>query len=495
MKPMHLPGSKPALTLFPHQVKSYDWCDVRRRIALFMEMRLGKTRVTIAWANRVGAKRILVVAPLSVLGSWRDELKMVGEPTPYTARPPHTPATHAQLIKYKWVLINYESLRTSPGILAFDWDAVVLDESTRIKNPKAQITKVFNGGTITRAIPRRRRARKPKSAINPRVKLKVPKKTERVRLEGCHTKYRALLSGLPAPEGPMDYFEQLRFLYGGMCSCRNFWAFRERYFIADAKGWYFTPRPGTREAIKTELHSKAFVMSRKEAGIGERKVYETRTVELNPALRRIYNKAEREFVVEYGTKVKETNWPMVLNLWLGRMAGGFVDTDLVSPHKLDELCELVSGELKEEQIVVWCRFNAEIDHIKKRLDALNITNRIIIGKTKDTERDAIRKAFMDGKVRIIVCQIKCAKYGIDLSAADTAIYFSNSYSLEERAQSEDRIVHPAKRVPLLYVDLVAEETVDADVIGALREKHTESKFFLQALVKNFAARIAAATRR
>lgn len=465
-------------SLFPHQVEALTWTGERNRIALFMEMRLGKTRIVIAWCNKRAARKILVVAPLTVLGSWQEELHAVGESPPTVLR---NKKSHTRTLpRTKWSLINYDLLRTSPHIVELDWDAVILDESTRIRNPKAQITKVLNGGVVKRKL----RASKTR-----------PAGMQTIKLPGCRAPFRAILSGRPAPESPMDYFEQFRFLHGGFCYVRTFWAFRDRYFQHPMFAlWEWAPKPGTRDIIKTEIRKKAYILSRKEAGIGSRKVYEKRVVVMGSELRKSYETAEREFVLDHPEleEGKTTNWPMVMSMWLGRMAGGFVDEKYVDPAKMNELMELLTGELKGEKAVVWFRFNAEVEQAYQLLKKKKIQCAVITGATPYQVRDLMRKRLRDepeGNSFVLLCQVKCARYGIDLAAADVAIYYSNSYSLEERAQSEDRIVHPKKSVPLLYIDLINENTVDEDVVKALREKHTQSAFFLQALAKNFSMRI------
>ncbi len=73
--------------------------------------------------------------------------------------------------------------------------------------------------------------------------------------------------------------------------------------------------------------------------------------------------------------------------------------------------------------------------------------------------------------------IQCGKFGLDLSAASTAIYYSNGFSHEDRAQSEDRIEHLRKREPLLFVDLVTRGSTDRTVLSLLRQKVSAGKFF------------------
>lgn len=447
-----------------------------------MEMRLGKTRVSIAWANAHGCRRNLVVCPVTVIGSWQDELKIVGEPAPYIMRDPERLHASAQ---YKWNLTNFEFVRLHPNISTMDWDAVIVDESTRIKDPKSQVGRALIGGTAKR-------------------KVRGTEEYERVAFPGCHAPHRAILSGLPAPEGPLNYFCQFQFLHGGMLNCRGYYMFRDHFFAPGPMGWDYEPTSRGRFMIKQYLHENAFVLSRKQAGLKNHKVYETRRVELPPALRRAYNKVEKEYIAEYeGRHLGDTQWAMVASTWLARMAGGFLPVqptvdlneditdspgEFVSDAKVKELVALVMTELKDQQIIVWYRFNAEIEESISALRKVGIDAAAIMGVTPYATRDQFRRMFAKGEIRIILCQIKCARYGIDLSAADTAIYFSNSYALEERAQSEDRIVHPLKTTPLLYIDLVAANTVDEAVVETLREKHADARYFLSKLIERFRGR-------
>jgi SNF2 family DNA or RNA helicase len=82
---------------------------------------------------------------------------------------------------------------------------------------------------------------------------------------------------------------------------------------------------------------------------------------------------------------------------------------------------------------------------------------------------------------VLLMQIKVAKFGIDLSAADTMIRYSMTYSYEDVSQSEDRIVHPLKKSPLHYVDLVARNTVDEDLIEVIQDKKIDAKLFMSKL--------------
>jgi SNF2 family DNA or RNA helicase len=69
-----------------------------------------------------------------------------------------------------------------------------------------------------------------------------------------------------------------------------------------------------------------------------------------------------------------------------------------------------------------------------------------------------------------VGQPRTGGYGITLTAATTVIYYSNSYDLEIRLQSEDRAHRIGQTNKVTYVDLVSPETIDEKILQALQEK-------------------------
>lgn len=440
--------------LFPHQQHALDYAADRRSIALFMEMRLGKSAVAIRWL-RAKARRVLVVGPMSVLPGWIDELVLEGfDPSrvcwltgPVKERI-HRVKTDQDLGYPTWYLINYEALlRGGKAFSELRWDGIILDESTRIRNSKARITKLLCRRFAT-----------------------VPRK--------------AILSGLPAPESPMDYFSQMVFLHGSFMGTNNFWEWRHRHFYE--AHWEWLPKKGSLQRIQASLRTLAFTLTRKEANLGGRKVYESRYVDMTPPQRQAYQEIRKNFQFA-GLRTK---WATTRMVWLARVAGGFtpgIPSERLTDAKIDELVTLLTGELKQEFVVVWFKFNAELAAVFHRLRREKISATAILGATPPPLRHARRKRFQAGEVRVLLIQIKCGQFGLDCSAASTAIYFSNSYALEERLQSEARIEHAKKQDTLLYLDLVTRRTVNEAEVRTLRSKKLTANVFTSRLIGNLIA--------
>lgn len=433
-----------------HQIRADEYCKTHPNPALFMQMRLGKTLVAIRHTQSImHPRRVmsgLVVAPLTVLEAWERELKREGEKylAAYGLNSRERGVTlemgcNHGLPERLWVLTNYEAVRASMESVTYPWDVVIVDESTKIRNPKAQIAQLMCEGF--RQVP-----------------------------------HRMILSGLPNPESAMDFFMQFKFLDGTFMGYTNFYGWRARYFEPGRFQGAWDAKPGSLEEIRNAVQRRAFMLKRHEVNIGSPKIHETRWITLPPAAMKAYKYAEKNFATEDLSAT--TNWQIVLETWLGRMAGGFnPDSTLLHTAKVEELMNLLTGELKREQVVVWFRFNKEIDLVAEKLRDKGLPFGIIRGQTPVQDRNAIIQKFRDGKLNYALVQIKCGKFGTDFSTASTAIYYSNSYSLEERLQSADRILHPTRKEPLLYIDLVAKGTVDEEVVAALTEKNVDANSF------------------
>lgn len=435
--------------LFPHQRQALTRIQDESRVALFMEMRLGKTPVIIRWAKRhlPARGRVLVVAPMSTLADWDEELRREG----YRPRD----ITHLEGLDQKkreenlagwgWYLINYEGVRVSPIVAEARWDILICDESTYLRNPKAQITKV-----MTR--------------------------------EYSHVPYRAVMSGDPAPEGEENYFSQFQFLHGSFMSFGNFWAWRNAKFKQNPfQSWDWQPRPGVRDEIKTWVHRHAVVMTRQQYGIGGRKIYERRVVEQTPEQRAAIKQLVSKFQYDY----IETNFATVRDVWLARVAGGFSpdreNPGILSQAKTTEILNLMKGELKKEPVIIWFHFNEELTHVWNALLKAGIRASGIHGAMDVERRKDVRQRFQNGEYQVLCVQIKIGRVGWNLSRASTAIYYSNSYAFEDRTQSEDRIVHPTKKQDLLYIDLITRGSLDDAVVQALRDKRLKSRAFMRQL--------------
>ena len=94
------------------------------------------------------------------------------------------------------------------------------------------------------------------------------------------------------------------------------------------------------------------------------------------------------------------------------------------------------------------------------------------GLTSAARREKVLDDFQDedSELRFFVSNPHTGGRGLTLTAADTMIFYSNSYDLELRLQAEDRIHRIGQTKSCTYVDLVVPGTVDEKILESLRKK-------------------------
>lgn len=417
--------------------------------ALFMEQRMGKSLVALRWAKTYSAERVLVLCAKTSIPSWVNEASLEGIDLVYLPGPNST--RMARMDKPGWYVLNYEALRLCPELVReMSWDVWILDESTTFRNPKAQITKLLKGSRSNAAL--------------------------------C-----TILTGEPRPENLMDYVSQFFVLRGTFLGQTNYWTVRHRYFVPDWSGYNWVPKKGTRQAFAKEIAKHAFVLTRKQGKMPGSKVREYITLDPTPEQKAFDKLARKNF--EYRDKAGHTvytNTAPVVAGWLHRSSGGFTpDGQKLSRVKLYELHRLLNENFADQQVVVWCWFRKEIEAIQKLLPW---TPDVLHGDVSLQDRDKTIKDFQSGRTRVLVAQVHLGRFSLDLSCADTAIYFSNSLAYEDRAQSEDRIIHPKKSTPGLVLDLVTRGMADEGIRQILLDKKTEAGSARAALIRQMELR-------
>lgn len=438
--------------LVPHQLRVWDYVSTRDRIALFMKMRLGKSIISIRWAKHrlPDDANILIVGPLAVLPGWVDELELEGERATILQGTSRQKMRALLACQTRWVLVNPEGLLACPAIATdVAWDCVILDESTFITNPRSRTTKL------------------------------VQKVFKDVR---C----KAILAGEPAPESALNFFEQMRFVFDEFMGCRTYYQFRHRYFAQYGFDW--TPRtPGFKKRLRDEVRRLGYVLTAKQAGITFNKVYERRYVHFEPEQLKAYRRVRRDFA----TDDVEAKRVIVVVGWLTRMAGGCLPSrrfaaEPFSTHKLQEVRYQVCERFRSESLVVWFRYSDEIRFCREWLERENVCLRVIDGKTPLILRRAYVNAFNEGRVRVLLVQTRCARFGLNLSRANISIFYSNWWEWLTRAQAEARIEHLSKvGATLRYIDLITEHTYDEAALEALKDKKVASRYFLQRVMVKY----------
>ncbi|XBX04223.1 DEAD/DEAH box helicase [Enterocloster clostridioformis] len=418
--------------------------------ALLMEMGTGKTLTTIgitgALFNAGKIRRVLIVAPLSILGVWEEEFRKFAD-FPYClvvlsgngSRKRDT-LRHMAGASLQVAVVNYESAwRMEKDLAAWRPDLIVADEGHKIKTHNISASRAMH------------------------------------RL-GAKAGYRLLLTGTVITNKAVDVFSQYKFVNPAIFG-QSFYTFRGRYF--DMVG-YGNHTPVLKKSMEAELmermHSIAFRATKAECLDLPEMTDILRQVELEPAALQIYRGLVKESYAELsGGEVTATNILTRL-LRLSQLTGGFIGNDetsaveQVSCAKLSALEDILDGIMAEgKKLVIIARFIPEIKAICRLLEKRKLKYSCIAGGVKD--REAQVAAFQEEpEVMAFVGQIATAGLGITLTAASTMVFYSLDYSMSNFEQAKARIHRVGQRMPCTYLYLVARGTVDEKVLAALGDK-------------------------
>ena len=92
------------------------------------------------------------------------------------------------------------------------------------------------------------------------------------------------------------------------------------------------------------------------------------------------------------------------------------------------------------------------------------------GIENDLRSINVQRFQSDPEARFFVGHVQAGGKGLTLHAANTVVYFSNDFSLENRLQSEDRAHRIGQRSNVTYIDFVATNTLDETIVTTLRGK-------------------------
>jgi SNF2 family DNA or RNA helicase len=119
---------------------------------------------------------------------------------------------------------------------------------------------------------------------------------------------------------------------------------------------------------------------------------------------------------------------------------------------------------------VWARFKEDLRAIAQAFADEGMKVVEYHGDVNDRMREIAVDTFQNGDADVFVGQPQSGGIGLTLTAAETVIYYSNDFNLETRLQSEDRAHRIGTRRNVVYVDLIATDTIDESIALALQRK-------------------------
>ena len=452
---------------YKHQLIALEKSWDKKEYGYFMEMGTGKSKVLVdnmaMLYDKGKINGALIIAPKGVYTNWLSQeipTHLVKHIKPkmvlWTAATSKAKEREYDLLfetgfDLHILIMNVEAFSTKKGVefaykfLRSHKTIMVVDESTTIKTPSA-------------------------------------KRTKNILLLGKHAKYRRILTGSPVTKSPLDLYSQCAFLNEDLLEHSSYYSFRNRYAIMIDRnfGGRRVQIVGSYQRLdELEAKLKAFSYRVQKADCLDlpKKIFMSRTVELTPEQKSAYLTMKSAALAQLKGKMATAPHVLTQLMRLHQITCGHLKSDdgeitNFKHNRIEELIDVIDE--MEGKVIIWANYVHDIEQITKALEKEYGEGSVVqyYGKVSSDDRQEAIKKFQDPKslAKYFVGNTQTGGYGLTLTAASNVIYYSNSYDLEKRLQSEDRAHRIGQHKPVTYVDLIAEKTVDEKIIKALRKK-------------------------
>ena len=427
--------------------------------ALFMSKGLGKTKVILDWIVNAKPERVLIIIPKIATKTWNDEIRDNTDWGPnqvYHARAINLYNTYqfTNLMRYPIIIMTYERVRLM-GINFFkahNWDAVILDESTRIKNTNSQITR-----TILNAF--------------------------------THAKRRFILSGRPRTNSLIDLFAQYWFLDNGNTFGKSESQFKNQYmFMGFNYKWMLLPsmKPYFYRAIakKAIIYTSKFMLEY-EGRAFPKSITRNLFLSLSPTQADYMSTLVDEFRLKLGDKtIYETDWRLAVDTKLRQICAGFLylgkeQEPIRLKHPKTKLLGSILEDLEGEKVVIFTTFREEGGMIYEQLKRWYPTRPITVLRAgmSATDIEISITEHEDSEDGILLSNASLARYSLSLSSTRYAIYHSRSFSAETYDQSRGRIARLSTLYPdVYYYNLIYKDSIDTLIHDALTHNLSQGDY-------------------
>lgn len=447
---------EPDLTLkheaFAYQLEAVDAIKDLEYAAIFHEQGLGKTKVAIDlivyWLSHRQLDTALIVVKKGLLNNWEKELSSHSQLVPRVLTNSRGGNFYVFNSPARVMLTHYEAVRAEEErmhlFLKTRNVGVILDESTKIKNPDAALTKVFLG--------------------------LAPRFTRRV-----------IMSGTPVANRPHDIWSQIKFLDQGASLGCDFGEFKRSVNLSNDLAGAESRQKSLEiqlQRIFDSISGFAVRETKESAEISlPDKVVRPVVTEWEPRQLEMYRQVRESLqtIIFQDGILKADDSDVVLKRLLRLVQvtsnPALVDPSYqIEPGKLETLLELVSSIVKGgEKCIVWTSFVENVQWLARVLRRHNPQQVHGLLSTME-QNDAVRTFLDEPSAKVFIATPGSAKEGLTLTVANHVVFYDRLFSLDDYLQAQDRI-HRISQNRICYVhNLIMRDSIDEWVEALLHSK-------------------------
>lgn len=430
------------MKLRPYQEDAADFLFEHDRAMVLAPMGAGKTAITLTAMDdmlRDGVvKRWLVLAPKRVAQHvWRQEAAKWAPGLTVSVAVGNYPQRIAAFNQGADIVVtNYDAVGTLTTHELRQFDGIVFDELTRLKNASGVRFKALDRLT-------------------------------------AHINIRWGLTGSFTSNGLEDVFGQCKIIDQKLLGKSKTKFLNEYFYCIDRDTSQWEPATGSLDKVMARVRPATYVL---EPGEYADKLPPLNTVEMPCDLhqRGPYEELKATMTTLYEAhEIVATN-AAALTSKLQQSACGFAYSDtgtaVFSHHKINLLSAILEGNQRAPTIVVY-NFKAELELLTTSLPK---------AETLDAP-DAIER-WNKGEIEVLLIHPQSAGHGLNLQAGGHHIvWMSLPWSLELYEQTVGRLHRGGQTQPVWNYVLLTTNTIEARMWAALRDKRTISDLAIEEL--------------
>ncbi len=435
-------------TLRDYQKTGYDWLhfltDYGLAGILADDMGLGKTVQALAFlASQKQRGRLerptLIIAPTSLMSNWRREAQTF---TPdlkvLILQGPERHQRFEHIESHDLILTTYPLLpRDKDKLLAHRYSFLILDEAQVIKNPKAQAARI---------------------------------------VRQIDAGQRLSLTGTPMENHLGELWAQFDFLMPGFLGDQT--TFKRLYRTPIEKHGDEARQARLRrriapfmlrrrkDEVEKDLPAKTEIIRSVPLDESQAALYETIRLSMEKKVRdAIASKGlarSHITILDALLKLRQTCCdPRLLKL---KQAARVKES-----AKLELLMSLLPEMLDEgRRVLLFSQFTTMLGLIQKELDKRKIAYSKLTGQTR--KRDQAIERFTNGEADVFLISLKAGGVGLNLTAADTVIFYDPWWNPAAEAQAMDRAHRIGQDKPVFVYKLLTENTVEEKILALQQKK-------------------------
>lgn len=454
MKKIHLVKEPDLMTkydAFSYQKEAVDAVKDLDYAAIFHEQGLGKTKIAIDlllyWIKKTSIDTVLIVTKKQLVANWLREFENHTLIHPAILDTNRNRNYDVFCGPARVVITNFEILVTEKERFQLYLNtrnvAIIIDESTKLKNPKSKLTQTFFDLSTS-------------------------------------FKKRVIMTGTPIANRPYDIWAQIYFLDQGESLGTDFQKFKREVDLSNKLANDKDLQQIFEEKVSDIYnHIKKFsVRETKSSGIVHLpdKVYINEVTEFLPKQRELYNQICEELeieVVKYGEKIFDDSSAIVKRLL--RLVQVVSNPKLVDESYNEEsakeilldkiLCTILD---KNEKCIVWSNFIENINFFSRKYRRYGTAK--IHGKLTIEERNKAVDFFRSDECKILFATPASAKEGLTLTMANHVIFYDRGFSLDDYLQAQDRIHRISQKRTCYVHNVIIKGSIDEWIDVLLQAK-------------------------